>query len=125
PYQTITCQLGPDSKYPCVARIMVNQASFQRVLNLSLESQDQNAALRRIAQYYDLPHQLKSDAKRVLVVGAGTGNDVAAALRADAKDVTAVEIDPTILFLGERLHPERPYADSRVRIVNDDARTFL
>jgi spermidine synthase len=125
PYQTIACKLGPDSKYPAVARIMVNQASFQRVLDLSTESQEKHSALRRIAQYYDLPHQLKPYAQRVLVVGAGTGNDVAAALRASAQSVTAVEIDPSILFLGERLHPERPYADSRVNIVNDDARTFL
>jgi spermidine synthase len=125
PYQTITCQLGPDSKYPCVARVMVNQASFQRVLNLSPHSQRENSSLERIAQYYDLPHQLKADARRVLVVGAGTGNDVAAALRASADSVTAVEIDPTILFLGERLHPERPYADPRVTMVNDDARTFI
>jgi spermidine synthase len=125
PYQTITCQLGPDSKYPCVAKLMVNQASFQRVLNLSPASQEGNDALQRIAQYYDLPHQLMPDARRVLVVGAGTGNDVAAALRASAESVTAVEIDPTILFLGERLHPEAPYADSRVRLVNDDARTFI
>jgi spermidine synthase len=125
PYQTITCQLGPDSKYPCVARIMVNQASFQRVLNLSLNSQRENAALERIAQYYDLPHQVKPDARDVLIVGAGSGNDVAAALRATAESVIAVEIDPTILFLGERMHPERPYADPRVRTVNDDARTFL
>ncbi len=125
PYQTITCQLGPDSKYPCVARLMVNQASFQRVLDLSPESQSRNSSLERIAQYYDLPHEIKPAARHVLVVGAGTGNDVAAALRAEAEEVTAVEIDPTILFLGERLHPERPYADQRVKTVNDDARTFL
>jgi spermidine synthase len=125
PYQTIACELGPDSKYPCVARITVNQASFQRVLNLSLNSQHENASLQRIAQYYDLPHQVKPNAHNVLVVGAGSGNDVAAALRASAASVTAVEIDPTILFLGERLHPERPYADPRVHIVNNDARTFL
>jgi hypothetical protein len=42
------------------------------------------------------------------VVGAGTGNDVAAALRHGAKHVDAVEIDPVILELGAELHPERP-----------------
>jgi hypothetical protein len=125
PYQKITCELGPESKYRCVARIMVNQASFQRVLDLSPESQARDSSLRRIAQYYDLPHQIRPHADRVLVVGAGTGNDVAAALRAQASEVTAVEIDPTILFLGRRIHPERPYDDPRVSIVNDDARTFL
>jgi len=62
----------------------------------------------------------------VLVVGAGTGNDVAGALRAGAEHVTAVEIDPEILQLGRELHPEHPYADSsKVTIVVDDARAFF
>jgi hypothetical protein len=53
------------------------------------------------------------------------GNDVAAALRNGAGHVTAVEIDPMILKLGKRLHPEKPYADPRVQIVNDDARSYM
>jgi hypothetical protein len=36
-----------------------------------------------------------------------------------------VEIDPTIQAIGRRLHPERPYDDPRVRVVVDDARSFL
>jgi hypothetical protein len=36
-----------------------------------------------------------------------------------------VEIDPMILKLGKRLHPEKPYADPRVTIVNDDARSYM
>jgi SAM-dependent methyltransferase len=59
---------------------------------------------------------------RVLVVGAGTGNDVAGALRAGATHVDAVDIDPAIVGLGRRYHPERPYDDPRVRVVIDDAR---
>jgi SAM-dependent methyltransferase len=58
----------------------------------------------------------------VLVVGAGTGNDVAAALRAGAAHVDAVDIDPAIVEMGRRHHPERPYDDPRVRIILDDAR---
>ena len=53
------------------------------------------------------------------------GNDVAAALRNGAGKVTAVEIDPLIIQLGKRLHPEKPYADPRVSIVNDDARSYM
>jgi SAM-dependent methyltransferase len=60
--------------------------------------------------------------KRVLVVGAGSGNDVAAALRAGADHVDAVDIDPAIVSLGRAHHPERPYDDPRVRVVVDDAR---
>ena len=59
------------------------------------------------------------------MVGAGTGNDVAAALRAGVKRVDAVEIDPAILCLGKLYHPEHPYADPRVDAVVNDARTFL
>jgi SAM-dependent methyltransferase len=58
----------------------------------------------------------------VLVVGAGSGNDVAAALRAGARHVDAVDIDPVIIGMGRLHHPERPYDDPRVRVIVDDAR---
>jgi len=61
----------------------------------------------------------------VLVVGAGGGNDVATALAHGAGHVDAVEIDPQILALGRRFHPERPYDDPRVTVYIDDARSFL
>ena len=59
---------------------------------------------------------------RVLIVGSGTGNDVAAALRAGAAHVDAVEIDPAIVALGRLHHPEHPYDDPRVRVIVNDAR---
>ena len=59
---------------------------------------------------------------RVLIVGAGSGNDVAAALRAGASHVDAVDIDPAIVAVGRRVHPERPYSDPRVTVIIDDAR---
>jgi SAM-dependent methyltransferase len=73
---------------------------------------------------YEPPYRLVQP-KRVLVVGAGMGNDVAAAIRNGAEHVDAVEIDPTILELGRELHPEHPYSSPRVRRVNDDARSFF
>ena len=39
--------------------------------------------------------------------------------------VTAVEIDPQIIELGRRHHPERPYDSPKVTLVNDDARSFF
>jgi hypothetical protein len=78
-----------------------------------------------VREGYHLPYRLlPAPARRVLVLGAGSGNDVAVALAEGAESVTAVEIDPVILELGA-LHPDRPYADPRVRRVNTDARAFL
>lgn len=62
---------------------------------------------------------------RVLVIGAGSGSDVAIALSRGATHVDAVEIDPVILQTGVRLHPDRPYDDPRVERHLDDGRAFL
>jgi spermidine synthase len=61
----------------------------------------------------------------VLIVGGGTGNEAAAALRHNVERVDVVEIDPVIVEIGRRLHPENPYSDSRVRLINDDARHYM
>src|SRR5436853_3757226 len=41
------------------------------------------------------------------------------------RHVTAVEIDPLILALGRKLHPENPYGSPLVRTAQDDARSYL
>jgi spermidine synthase len=61
----------------------------------------------------------------VLIIGAGTGSDVAIALSKGAAHVDAVEIDRRIYEIGRDLHPERPYADPRVTVHIDDGRAFL
>ena len=84
------------------------------------------APLEEKEYFYQWPYNVFGDTfDNVLVLGAGSGTDVAAALRHGAKHVDAVEIDPVILRLGAERHPDRPYADPRVRVVNDDARHFL
>jgi SAM-dependent methyltransferase len=62
---------------------------------------------------------------RALVVGAGSGTDTAYALANNVQAIDAVEIDPRILDLGEREHPDHPYSDPRVREYVDDGRAFL
>jgi spermidine synthase len=79
---------------------------------------------------YALPHLLNRDAGRtpfsdVLIIGAGSGNDVSRALQWGAKHVDAVEIDPAIYRLGKTHHPDNPYGDQRVQIHLDDGRNFL
>lgn len=82
------------------------------------------------APLYTLPYFLNRDAGRppfrdVLIIGAGSGNDVAAALSQGARRVDAVEIDPVIRTLGRTHHPNRPYADPRVVSHLDDGRSFV
>jgi len=85
-------------------------------------------ALPRSKLFYQLPYaafEPPAGYDEVLVVGAGGGNDVATALAHGVAHVDAVEIDPQIVALGRRFHPEHPYDDPRVTIHVDDARSFL
>src|SRR5437660_2858984 len=79
---------------------------------------------------YALPHLLNRDAGRppfadVMIIGAGSGNDVSRALQWGAKHIDAVEIDPAIYRLGRQYHPDHPYQDPRVEVHLDDGRNFL
>lgn len=61
----------------------------------------------------------------VLVVGAGSGSDVAIALSKGAEHVDAVDIDPRILDIGREQNPDRAYDDPRVSVHSEDGRAFL
>ncbi|MEZ0224605.1 MAG: methyltransferase domain-containing protein [Alphaproteobacteria bacterium] len=74
---------------------------------------------------YDSPFRFADPNPDVLIVGAGAGNDAAAALRNGASHVDAVEIDPVIHDLGKKLHPDKPYSNDKVTVVLNDARNFL
>ncbi|PYQ47509.1 MAG: hypothetical protein DMF78_23545 [Acidobacteria bacterium] len=79
-----------------------------------------------VREGYHAPYaRLRGPIRRALVVGAGSGNDVAVLLDRGAEHVDAVEIDPAILDIGRHSHPAAPYASPRVRAINTDARAFL
>jgi SAM-dependent methyltransferase len=120
PYQILT--VSPHGDRP--PTIAVNHSFFQQIFNLGPSARD-DAQTRVSASYYNLPYQLRPKPRDVLVVGSGTGNDVAAALRNGADHVDAVEIDPAILRLGEELHPEFPYQSEHVTAYVQDARAFI
>ncbi|MBA4189166.1 MAG: hypothetical protein C0467_14305 [Planctomycetaceae bacterium] len=65
--------------------------------------------------------------KKVLIIGAGSGNDVARALHWLPKDalIDAVEIDPVIQSIGSSQHPDKPFQDPRVTVYLNDGRNFL
>jgi len=128
PYQQINVEekLFPDGEF-LGSNIRVNHTGYQIIVNLSHDFLARHPELLKEAEDenpYNLPFRFTAPNPRVLIVGSGTGNDVAAALRNRASAVDAVEIDPAILKLGQR-HPEHPYSDPRVTAILTDARSYM
>ncbi len=73
----------------------------------------------------DLSYTASPRFDRMLILGGGSGNDVAAALNHSPKSVDVVEIDPFIAQCGFTRHPNKPYGDPKVRMHVTDARSFL
>lgn len=101
--------------------IVTNLVSHQQILPLS-----------EPLVAYALPYQLRQATfgksfERILIVGAGSGNDLSRALQWAAPNarIDAVEIDPVIQGLGVRENPDRPYQDPRVTVHLGDGRNFL
>ena len=130
PYQQIELkdELFPGGELK-FSEIRVNHTGYQMMVNLSADFLARHPGLlQRPADEipYNLPFRFTNPHPRVLIVGSGTGNDVAAALRNQSSSVDAVEIDPVILKLGQR-HPEIPVRvevpdHERARIANRAAR---
>ena len=95
--------------------------------NIPFQTLYTNSTLHRIEPFYFFPyrHVTRSSLSDVLVIGAGTGNDVAVALSAGARHVDAVEIDPELVALGKQYNPEHAYESPRVNVYVDDGRAFL
>ena len=131
PYYRITLnQVSPPPGWPRPAAFFVdvNHDYHQKMLDLSPQftARFPDAEPNHNGRpTYELPYRLVPNPGRVLVVGAGTGNDVAAALRHGATHVDAVEIDPLIYRLGKTYHPEHPYDSPRVSVFVNDARTYF
>jgi len=107
-------------------KITVGQEGEDTVVEVNNIFHQSMAPVDHKEYFYQWPYMVFGNTfENVLVLGAGSGTDVAAALRHGAKHVDAVEIDPVIVHLGRELHPDRPYHDARVTVVTDDARHFL
>lgn len=121
PYQILTVNFS--SQTPPV--LLTSNSYYQKILDLRPKNIAGNKTLQTFNEYYSIPYTIKTKPQQVLVVGSGTGNDVAAALRNESGHVDAVEIDPAIMSAGVVLHPEGPYQDPRVTKTVDDARSFI
>ena len=113
----------------CGSRVNVNNAGYQIMIELDRarmrDAPDVYPPDAVRMSHYLMPYELVGKRNRVLVVGAGSGNDVAAALVSGAESVEAVEIDPLILEWGKAYHPDRPYGSPLVNLAIDDARAFF
>jgi predicted membrane-bound spermidine synthase len=111
--------------------VWVNSSFHQEAINFQSEQPEFQPTALRMAEKFGLPyreyrrfHDGRAPEK-ILILGAGTGNDVNIALRNGARDITAVEIDPQIAAIGREFNPMRPYQDAAVRLFIDDGRHFL
>lgn len=128
PYQQIevTQQNFADGEFGR-AVVRVNHTGYQMVVNLSENFLGRHPGLLKetaVHNPYNLPFAFAASAPRVLIVGSGVGNDVAAAVRNGSSLVDAVEIDSGILALGQN-HPEHPYSAPQVAVHVTDARAFM
>jgi spermidine synthase len=124
PYQKLEVIPNVDQNYD----IRVNNVGYMTIANLSpqeLARNPEGAKLYREESSYETPYRFVGELDSVLIVGSGAGNDVAAAVRHNAKSVDAVEIDPVIYEFGRTLHPEKPYDSANVHVTIDDARDFI
>ena len=123
PYQLLVAQVNPPGSVVALW-LKVNHDYYQRIFDFrsGKAPESENVSIH----YYDAPYRVISiKPARVLILGSGTGNDVAAAVRGGAGEIDAVEIDPAIARLGKIYHPERPYERPNVHLHLTDSRQFL
>lgn len=108
-------------------RIEESDAYDIHVNGIPHQTTKSTAARLQSEPFYQLPYKRvpSNDLDDVLIVGAGTGSDVAIALQQGAARIDAVEIDPKLQSLGAKIHPDRPYDDPRVDVFITDGRAFL
>lgn len=111
------------SPYYKITAATVDNETVVEVNNIFHQSM---APVEKKEYFYQWPYKVFGDTfENVLILGAGSGTDVAASLMHHSKHIDAVEIDPVIVRLGRQYHPDHPYSDPRVTVITDDARHFL
>ena len=122
PYQNVSVKFNNDQITPIT--VQSNNIWLQTPIDLSNKIyQKKNSSWHK---FYIIPFTSTNyDFKDILIVGSGTGNDVATAIRNSKGNIDAVEIDPLVANLGEKFHPENPYNNPRVNLIINDARNFI
>jgi hypothetical protein len=118
PYNKLTIKNERVAGQPAIA-VSANNVPYQNAVSLN--------AMRRgnPSYFYPYRHVTRASLGNVLIIGAGTGNDVAVALSEGARHIDAVEIDPLLLLRVGQAHAEHPYRSDRVTKHVDDGRAYL
>jgi SAM-dependent methyltransferase len=101
-----------------------------KLIGVNLIGHQQMISRQTTHPAYAVPYLLNRDSgarpfEDVLIIGAGSGNDVSRAVQWHAKHIDAVEIDPRIAALGKAYHPDQPYSEANVTVYQGDGRNFL
>ncbi|MDT4971620.1 MAG: hypothetical protein QOG22_1763 [Pseudonocardiales bacterium] len=118
PYYKVSTSASADGLGGTAWNITVNGIPHQRLASATFQAQHEPWYLQTYKQIPRVPRD-------VLIVGAGTGTDVAIALRQGVQHIDAVEIDPTLLRFGRQHNPDHPYSDPRVSTHVTDGRAFF
>ncbi|MGE0543977.1 MAG: spermidine synthase [Dehalococcoidia bacterium] len=124
----IVISLQRDTEWSPYYKLTVTPAAEGGVIINVNNSGQQTAAPQQFKEpFYRRVYQIfpAGGFERALILGSGSGSDTAVGLAEGLPRIDAVEIDPTILDLGRRLNPDRPYDDPRVTTHAGDGRAFL
>ncbi|MDQ1679798.1 MAG: hypothetical protein QOI42_657 [Frankiaceae bacterium] len=118
PYYKVSTTQGVDSSGGPQWQVNVNGVPHQRLTSAATREKEE--------PYYLEPYKrIPNTPKSMLIVGAGTGTDVAIALQQGVEHIDAVEIDPTLQRFGSQNNPDHAYQDARVTVHINDGRAFL
>jgi predicted membrane-bound spermidine synthase len=136
--ETTWTMLSPAPTAPADLMTMRDPPSYTLAVNQNFYQHHRTIDLRRFtpgdsayveaARYrvrYAIPYAFRPSPRKVVVVGAGGGLDVEAALLHGAVHVDAVEIDPAILELARAYSAAGVYQHPKVEVHVDDARAFF
>ncbi len=118
PYYQVTTIATADSTGAPAWDVQVNGIPHQRLTSAAAREQEE--------PWYSEPYlRVPRTPQNALIVGAGTGTDIAIALSHGVRHVDAVEIDPTLLRFGRQNNPNHVYQDPRVTSHVNDGRAYL
>ncbi|MBI9076679.1 MAG: hypothetical protein JEZ02_14830 [Desulfatibacillum sp.] len=110
-----------DSSNPDGQVIYVNKTLHQVMVDFD----SPNSSIQQTRGLFETAYKAAHSLDDVLIVGAGSGNDVAIALSMGAKHIDAVEIDPVFPVLGRKYHKQHPYDSPKVTLHINDARAYF